>query len=60
MQKVVNQGTGQRVKTIKDIKIYAKTSTAQTSSLEKRDLGNRIFGTWMVCRPTSLIKIINP
>ena len=39
MQKVVHQGTGQKVKTIKDIKIYAKTSTAQTSSLEKRDWG---------------------
>lgn len=39
MQKVVHQGTGQRVKTIKDIKIYAKTSTAQTSGMDKHDLG---------------------
>ena len=50
MQKVVNQGTGQRVKTIKDIKIYAKTSTAQTSSLDKRDLGEQYLEHgWFVC-----------
>jgi cell division protein FtsI/penicillin-binding protein 2 len=40
---VVNQGTGQRVKQIKDIKIYAKTSTAQTSSLEKHDMGREFL-----------------
>jgi penicillin-binding protein 2 len=40
MQSVVTSGTGQQVKRIKDIRIYAKTSTAQTSSLEKRDLGS--------------------
>ncbi len=43
MQKVVHQGTGQRVKTIKDIKIFAKTSTAQTSGWEKRDLGTEFL-----------------
>ena len=50
MQKVVNQGTGQRVKHIKDIKIYAKTSTAQTSGLDKHDLGNEYLEHgWFVC-----------
>ncbi len=43
MYRVVNQGTGQRVKQIKDIKIYAKTSTAQTSSLDKHDLGREFL-----------------
>lgn len=50
MQKVVNQGTGQRVKQIKEIKIYAKTSTAQTSSLDKHDLGvEYLEHGWFVC-----------
>jgi len=50
MQKVVNQGTGQRVKHIKDIKIYAKTSTAQTSGLDKHDLGHEYLEHgWFVC-----------
>jgi cell division protein FtsI/penicillin-binding protein 2 len=50
MQKVVNQGTGQRVKHVKDIKIYAKTSTAQTSGLDKHDLGNEYLEHgWFVC-----------
>lgn len=40
MLKVVETGTGQQVRKVKNIKIYAKTSTAQTSSLEKRDLGS--------------------
>ena len=41
MLKVVESGgTGQQVGRLKNIKIYAKTSTAQTSSLDKRDLGN--------------------
>lgn len=40
MQKAVHQGTAQKMKTIKDIKIYAKTSTAQTSSMDKHDLGD--------------------
>ncbi len=39
MYRAVKEGTGQRVKYIKDIKVYAKTSTAQTSSWEKRELG---------------------
>lgn len=36
MKLVVEQGTGRRVNKIKDIEIYAKTSTAQMSALEKR------------------------
>jgi penicillin-binding protein 2 len=39
MRATVQQGTGQSTNRLKDITIYAKTSTAQTSSLEKRDLG---------------------
>lgn len=41
MYKVVNQGTGRRVKQITDIKIFAKTSTAQTSGLDKHNLGEQ-------------------
>jgi len=37
MKAVVTKGTGQRVST-KDIEIYAKTSTAQVSSLSKRNI----------------------
>lgn len=39
MRSVVKKGTGKRISTIKDIIIYAKTSTAQTSDLSKRQLG---------------------
>lgn len=39
MKSVVTGGTGRHVSRVKGIEIYAKTSTAQTSSLEKRDLG---------------------
>ena len=40
MGKVTDQGgTAQSVKRIKDMKIYAKTSTAQTANLDKRELG---------------------
>ncbi len=50
MQKVVRQGTGQRVRNIKDIKIYAKTSTAQTSAWEKRELGTEYLEHgWFTC-----------
>lgn len=38
MQKAVIHGTASRAK-VKDIKIYAKTSTAQTSGMDKHDLG---------------------
>lgn len=40
MQLVVKEGTGQKVNRIKDIEIYAKTSTAQTSAYNKRTLGS--------------------
>lgn len=39
MKSVVTEGTGKRIKSIKDIKVYAKTGTAQTSDLAKRKLG---------------------
>lgn len=42
MKKVVKQGTGKRISTVKNIEIYAKTSTAQTSALHKRNKG-RIY-----------------
>ena len=35
MKSVVRRGTGKGIPTIKDLEIYAKTSTAQISSLEK-------------------------
>ncbi len=38
MKMVVRSGTGRAVRQIKDIKMYGKTSTAQTSDLEKRYL----------------------
>lgn len=39
MKQTVQMGTGKQINTIKDLQIYAKTSTAQTSSLEKRNMG---------------------
>jgi penicillin-binding protein 2 len=39
MKKVVTCGTGQRVSHIKDMVVHAKTSTAQTSALEKATMG---------------------
>ena len=49
MKKVVKSGTGQRVNQIHDITIYAKTGTAQTSSLEKRELGKEFLEhAWFV------------
>jgi penicillin-binding protein 2 len=39
MKLVATEGTGQRIGKIVDLEIFAKTSTAQTSGLEKRDLG---------------------
>lgn len=41
MKAVIKQGTGQSVSTIKDMIIYAKTSTAQTSALHKRELDKK-------------------
>lgn len=39
MKMVVNMGTGLSINRVTDISVYAKTSTAQTSAWEKRDLG---------------------
>ncbi len=39
MKSVVTRGTGRRVSKVKDIEIYAKTSTAQISTFHKRTLG---------------------
>lgn len=53
MKAVVTRGTGQNVSTIKDISIYAKTSTAQTSALYKRDLGKKYLEHgWFVAHVT--------
>lgn len=43
MKSVIRRGTGKRINTIKDISIYAKTSTAQMSGLEKRHEGTVYF-----------------
>lgn len=43
MKSAVTQGTGKRVSKIKDLRIYAKTSTAQTSGLEKRAMGTEYW-----------------
>jgi penicillin-binding protein 2 len=53
MKSVVTKGTGKRINKIKDIEIYAKTSTAQTSSFEKRKLGpNYLEHSWFVAHIT--------
>lgn len=39
MRSVVTKGTGLRVNRVKNIEIYAKTSTAQTSNMDKRHMG---------------------
>jgi len=38
MRRVITSGTGKRLHHVKDMKIYAKTSTAQTSAMSKRNL----------------------
>lgn len=40
MKSAIKKGTAQRLKPIKNIEIYAKTSTAQTSTYNKRALGS--------------------
>ncbi len=42
MKGVVEQGTAQRVNKIKNLKVYAKTGTAQTISLEKQEAGGNV------------------
>lgn len=41
MKSVVKQGTGKSIRHVKDMKIYAKTSTAQTSDFSKRNLDEK-------------------
>lgn len=41
MKMVVATGTGKQLSTVADMTVYAKTSTAQTSSLNKRHLGGK-------------------
>lgn len=41
MKSVVKRGTGRSVRKVKDMKIYAKTSTAQTSDFSKRKLDEK-------------------
>jgi len=41
MHLVIQRGTGKKLQTIKDLEIYAKTSTAQTSSLEKSSVDSQ-------------------
>jgi penicillin-binding protein 2 len=51
MKAVVTQGTAQRLNKLTDLKIYAKTGTAQTSSLEKQESGDPQFleHAWLAC-----------
>lgn len=49
MKTAVVVGTGRKISKIKDITVYAKTGTAQTSSLEKRNLGKKFKEhTWFI------------
>lgn len=49
MRCVVTRGTGKRISTIKDIEIYAKTSTAQIADLSKRKLSSAFLEhAWFV------------
>jgi penicillin-binding protein 2 len=54
MRATVNEGTGQSMRTVKkDTVIYAKTSTAQTSTLSKRDLAKKYMEHgWVVVHLT--------
>lgn len=52
MRATVDEGTGRGVKATKDtdLELYAKTSTAQTSDLQKRSMGNEYLEHgWFVC-----------
>ena len=49
MKQVVRSGTGRHMNTLKDIELYAKTSTAQISDFKKRKLGSEYLEHgWMV------------
>lgn len=50
MKKTVTMGTAKKLSKLENMHIYAKTSTAQTSSLEKRSLGTHFFEHgWFAC-----------
>jgi penicillin-binding protein 2 len=66
MKKVVTQGTGRRISQVKDIEIYAKTSTAQTSDLSFKNKG-LIYQEhgWLAaqfqykkCRPLTMVILV--
>lgn len=49
MQKVVTAGTGRKLSKVKDIEVYAKTSTAQITDFSKRNLGDQYLEhAWVV------------
>lgn len=49
MRFVITRGTGHNISTIKDVDIYAKTSTAQVSDLQKRNLHEKYLEhAWFV------------
>jgi len=66
MRLVITAGTGQSMSYVKNIAIYGKTSTAQTSSLEKRTTGKQFmehgwFAGYLAYkhyRPLTLVVII--
>lgn len=43
LKQVVKKGSGQSLRTLKDLKIFAKTGTAQVCSLEKREEGRQFL-----------------
>ena len=43
MKGAIERGTGKRLNTLRNIEIHAKTGTAQTSSLEKRENGSQFL-----------------
>jgi cell division protein FtsI/penicillin-binding protein 2 len=43
MRSVVTKGTGKKLRNLKNARIYAKTSTAQVASLDKKQLGKAFF-----------------
>ncbi len=66
MRFVVTRGTGKRVNAVKDIEIYAKTSTAQITDLQKRNLSKQFLEhAWFVAyfqykdyRPLSFVILV--
>ena len=50
MRSVALTGSGRNVSKIRDMQVYAKTATAQTSALDRRDEGIRYKEHgWFVC-----------